>query len=167
MMDLLEVALPTSTVDSPKSTIILTTASSDGRINLYDLAQLSTLSTSKEIQPSATFDTDKTRLTSICAIGLLEKRVKGTTEEEEEEESDSEDDDQEEEDDDDALVDGKFAGEVGGEEEEEFEGIMINLSDNEIEEDSQDDGQPGEEDDEDEDEDDLDLEGLVDDEVEE
>jgi len=159
MMDLLEVALPTSTVDSPKSTIILTTASSDGRINLYDLSQLSTLSTSKEIQPSATFDTDKSRLTSICAIGLLEKRVKGTTEEEEEEESDPEDDDSEDEDE---LVDGKFAGEVGGEDQEEFEGIMINLSDNEIEEDSQDDGQPGEED---EDEDDLDLEGLVDDEV--
>ena len=165
-MDLLEVALPTSTVDSPKSTIILTTASSDGRINLYDLSQLSTLSsTSKEIEPSATFDTDKSRLTSICAIGLLEKRVKGAAQGIEEEESDSEDDEEDdEEEDDDELVDGKFAGEVGGEEEEEFEGIMINLSDNEIEEDSQDDIQPGEED---EDEDELNLEDLLDDEVEE
>ena len=167
MMDLLEVALPTSTVDSPKSTIILTTASSDGRINLYDLSQLSTLSsTSKEIEPSATFDTDKSRLTSICAIGLLEKRVKGAAQGTEEEESDSEVEEEDEEDDDDELLDGKFAGEVGGEEEEEFEGIMINLSDNEIEEDSQDDGQPGEED-EDEDEDELNLEDLLDDEVEE
>lgn len=176
MMDLLEVALPTADASpsSPESTIVLTTASSDGCINLYDLSALSgagpsakgakgkgkgkgkakaaaeTSEAAKEtlqVKPVATFDTDKSRLTSICAIGLVEKRPgqkaqgaeededdASSSEEEEEEEGDGEDDDEE-----DGMLD-KFAGEESGDENEEFEGVMINLSDNEIEDDSQDEG---------------------------
>ncbi|GAA6014557.1 hypothetical protein JCM11491_004540 [Sporobolomyces phaffii] len=164
MMDLLEVALPSTTESAePASTVILTTASSDGRINLYDLSLLaSTTSTTTkgkgkgkaktttvvnklELEPSATFDTDKSRLTSICAIGLLEKRGvatgAGTATSGAGDEGDSDDDDEEEEEEDDDEMIDKFAGEQSGDEDEDFEGIMINLSDNEIEEDSQDDGE--------------------------
>ncbi|GAA5905239.1 WD40 repeat domain-containing protein [Sporobolomyces salmoneus] len=166
MMDLLEVALPESS--TPHSTVILTTASSDGCINLYDLSSLpvssSTASTTTkgkgkgkgkgkaevetakekvEIKPIANFDTDKSRLTSICAIGLVEKRAKangGNGEDAEEEDSSSSEEEEEEnndEEEEEEMLD-KFAGEESGDENEEFTGVMINLSDNEIEEDSQD-----------------------------
>ncbi|GAA5982211.1 hypothetical protein JCM11641_006227 [Rhodosporidiobolus odoratus] len=136
-MDLLEVALPsTSTASSADSTVVLTTISSDGKIHLYDLARLSPPSTStkakkgkettpettesevKQIQPSASYDTDKTRLTCVCAVGMVERKGKngaqqeegGSESESDEEEEDSEDDEEEEE----ALQSG---------EEDEFVGI--------------------------------------------
>ncbi|GAA5947029.1 hypothetical protein JCM3765_002122 [Sporobolomyces pararoseus] len=182
MMDLLEVALPpsSSSSSSPESTVILTSASSDGCINLYDLSSLSTSTTTTtskgkgkgkgkaetkvvekfEIKPSASFDTDKSRLTSICAIGLIEKRQStnstGSAEGGAEGDSD-EDDEEEEEDESDDEIPEKFAGEESGDEDEEFEGVMINLSDNEIEDASEGEEVEGLED----------LEDLEDDEEEE
>ncbi|KPV78002.1 uncharacterized protein RHOBADRAFT_50525 [Rhodotorula graminis WP1] len=150
-MDLLEVALPTA---EPSSTMVLTTVSSDGKINMYDLARLprdapvaedkgkgkkATKPASApvpadklpEVLPSATFDTDKTRLTCVTAIGIVEKRARtagADGEAQQEEESSSEDDeegsDEEElsgEDGSELEVEGESEDE--DEEEEEFEGI--------------------------------------------
>lgn len=155
-MDLLEVALPTA---EPSSTMVLTTVSSDGKINLYDLARLPRDAPAAEVkgkgkgkkaaqpapapvpadelpevQPSATFDTDKTRLTCVTAIGMVEKRVKGgangdaqeaeedsSSEEEEEEGSDEEEVSGEE--GSEVELEGEGEGESEDEDEEEFEGI--------------------------------------------
>lgn len=136
MIDLLEVALPTS---EPSSTIVLTTVSSDGFINLYDLAdvQVATSTTTKnreggvEVEPIGKFDTDKSRLTCVCAIGLVDHggdaaKAGGENGNGSEDEDDDEDDDEEEEEDDDE--DGE------GESEEEFEGFGDEQEDEEEEE---------------------------------
>ncbi|GAA5882779.1 hypothetical protein JCM1840_002359 [Sporobolomyces johnsonii] len=147
MMDLLEVALPASpdapaSSSEPATTIVLTTVSSDGKIHLYDLARLARPATAtpkgkgkgkaaaapiptaapRGIEPSASYDTDKTRLTCVCAIGLVEKKRKGDGTdgdaaeggEESDEESDDDEDGSEEDDDDGSELEG---------EEDEFEGI--------------------------------------------
>lgn len=146
-MDLLEVALPTA---EPSSTVVLTTVSSDGKINLYDLARLpraaaapETPSASKgkgkgkgkqapaapapadelpQVEPSATFDTDKTRLTCVTAIGMVEKRVKSGENGEEQpgEDDDSSSEEEEHSDDGDGLEqEGESEGEEESEEDEE------------------------------------------------
>ncbi len=118
MMDLLEVACPT---EEPSSTIIVTTVSSDGKINLYDLSLLSSLVSGKhlpgtdavDIPPVGSYDTDASRLTCVCAIGTVNEKVMegeagdaGSSEEEEEdsdedlegpEDEDEEEDEEEEE----------------------------------------------------------------------
>ena len=119
MIDLLEVACPDSTPTSPNSTIILTTASSDGLINLYDLATLkSARSTAKagevvQVAPTKTHDTDGSRLTCICAIGMPAPKatVEGDQQDQEESEEDSEDDEEESEE--------EFTGIASGESENE------------------------------------------------
>ncbi|GAA6033748.1 hypothetical protein JCM8097_004411 [Rhodosporidiobolus ruineniae] len=155
-LDFLEVALPvspspaassSSAADSPASsaptTVILTSISSDGKINLYDLARLprpSSSSTSKkgkaaaaeqdgpkEVEPSASFDTDKSRLTCLCVVGLAERAGKGgkggEDEDEEEDEEESEEDSEEEEEEESEGEEEEFEGigESEGEDEEEGE----------------------------------------------
>ncbi|BGP21254.1 WD40 repeat containing protein [Rhodotorula toruloides] len=147
MMDLLEVALPTSdSASSPSSTIVLTTISSDGKINLYDLARLPTPSSTpsdgkgkgnkatvpapieaKEIEPVASYDTDKTRLTCVCAIGLVERKKgadgkdveESTDEEEAGDEEDGEETEEEELSADEEDVEAEFEGFEDEEEGEE------------------------------------------------
>ncbi|GAA5891851.1 hypothetical protein JCM8208_002912 [Rhodotorula glutinis] len=152
-MDLLEVALPTA---EPSSTMVLTTVSSDGKINLYDLARLprdapaaedkakgkgkkvaepasapAPVDELPEVLPSATFDTDKTRLTCVTAIGMVEKRVKpaGADGEAQQDEEDSSSEEEEEGSDEEVSgeegseLEGEGEGESEDEDEEEFEGI--------------------------------------------
>ena len=131
MLDLLEVAYPTpvpADSASARSTLVLSSISTDGKINLYDLSALSVLSTVErgatpvEIGPIASHDTDGSRLTCVCAIGLVGPiGAAGTSglegeEDEEEEESESE----EEEGGDSEESDGS-EGEDKGEEEIAFE----------------------------------------------
>ncbi|KAJ3794223.1 WD40 repeat-like protein [Lentinula aff. detonsa] len=81
----------------PHSTTIVSTVSSDGKINVYNLADLSgsrpEKSTIHQIQPVATYDTKGTRLTcvtlgegEIANNGVIGKRNRDQEEEEEEEE---------------------------------------------------------------------------------
>lgn len=120
MIDLLEVACPDSTPTAPTSTIILTTASSDGLINLYDLASLKAArATAKagevvQVSPARTHDTDGSRLTCVCAIGMPAPKAAPAEggEEEEDSEDDSEEDDEEE-------SEEEFAGIASGSEDEE------------------------------------------------
>ncbi|ORY80266.1 WD40-repeat-containing domain protein [Leucosporidium creatinivorum] len=105
MLDLLEVALPGSTVEEPASTVVVTSVSSDGKINLYDLAILASKKTALpagsteliDIEPSASHDTEGTRLTCVNAVGMaaVKKGANVGEEEEDDEESDSEDDSEE------------------------------------------------------------------------
>lgn len=107
MLDLLEVALPTATADSPASTVIVTSVSSDGFMHIYDLALLSQASAGEvaELEPSAKYDTDGTRLTCVCAIGMAERKGDGTkaklaldgvnVDDDDDDESSDEDDDDE------------------------------------------------------------------------
>ncbi|GAA5915536.1 hypothetical protein JCM6882_005929 [Rhodosporidiobolus microsporus] len=145
-MDLLEVALPSTATSSDKpSTIVLTTISSDGKINLYDLSRLprpasgkkagkkgkapaAEVGEPKEITPSATYDTDKTRLTCVCAVGMVERKggKGGAVEEDDDEEDEDSDEDEEEGGDEEDLsgeevegVEVDFEGEEEEEEEEE------------------------------------------------
>ena len=100
MLDLLEVACPDDTPTHSSSTIILSSISSDGKINLYDLAVLAKLAGGKhlpgtdpvDIPPSANYDTDGSRLTCVCAIGMAEQvaKMEKGEESESEEESDEE-----------------------------------------------------------------------------
>ncbi|GAA6060218.1 hypothetical protein JCM10212_002297 [Sporobolomyces blumeae] len=76
----------------------------------------------KQIGPSAVFDTDKTRLTCVSAIGLIEKRTKEQGANEEDEEGDGEGSSEEDEDEEDEEEDEE--GEEG-----EMGGVMINFSD--------------------------------------
>lgn len=132
MIDLLEVACPDSTPTSPTSTIILSTVSSDGLINLYDLATLkSARSTAKEgeiveVSPTSSHDTDGSRLTCVCVIGMPKpKIVKGEEEEDEEEsEEDSEGDSEEEDEEEFAVIASGSENEedIQFEDEEEEEG---------------------------------------------
>ncbi|GAA5991399.1 hypothetical protein JCM10908_003293 [Rhodotorula pacifica] len=130
MIDLLEVALPTA---EPSSTIVLTTVSSDGLINMYDLADVQAGSAAiaeegkeLEVQPIANFDTDKSRLTCVCAIGLVERGEAGAAKKGEngaaEDDSEEEEDDEEEESEDEDVAGGSQDGE-SEEDEEEFAGF--------------------------------------------
>lgn len=110
MIDLLEVALPTSTPTAPISTIIVSTISSDGKINLYDMALLPKLRLANpstpgsgtapfDVEPSASYDSDGSRLTCINSIGMAEVKVivEGAAgDEEEDDDEDSEEDSDEE-----------------------------------------------------------------------
>lgn len=141
-MDLLEVALPTSTNDTPASTVLVSTASSDGLINIYDLALLGAAKKVAEnnggvleIEPSATHDTDGTRLTCVCAIGMAERKGDGTKatlalggEGAGDGDSESEEDEEE------GEEDGLESAESDDEEEAEFAGIESELEDDEEEE---------------------------------
>ncbi|KAK4705518.1 protein MAK11, partial [Phenoliferia sp. Uapishka_3] len=81
MLDLLEVAYPVAAANpnsapTAPSTLVLSSISTDGKINLYDLASLSVLTNTEagepvEIGPIASHDTDGSRLTCVCAIGLV------------------------------------------------------------------------------------------------
>ncbi|BGP52546.1 Protein mak11 [Rhodotorula sphaerocarpa] len=131
MIDLLEVALPTA---EPSTTIVLTTASSDGFINFYDLADVHALvhardqksaagAAAGEVEPIGRFDTDKSRLTCVCAIGLVERAAGSKSAAQGDEDDDSEESDSEEEDedeDDDESEEGSGAEEL---EEDEFAGF--------------------------------------------
>ena len=144
MLDLLEVALPTSTKESPASTVLVATASSDGLINIYDLALLGAVKkvaekadSVLEIEPSATHDTDGTRLTCVCAIGMAERKGDGTKatlaigDGEVEEDDSSDEEDQGSENDEEpgsedeseefAGIESELEGEDGEEEEDESE----------------------------------------------
>lgn len=146
MMDLLEVALPsptptpTSTSEEsaePTTTIVLTTVSSDGQVHLYDLASLKLARTSStidpltaqqvmgEVAPTASYDTDKSRLTCVCVVGVVEKteKVPALGEEDQEGNDSAEEDDEDSEDEDEDVEGEEFQG-IGsdsGEEEEEEE----------------------------------------------
>lgn len=116
MLDLLEVAYPApadASSTAPRSTLVLSSISTDGKINLYDLAALSVLAGAEpgaepvEIGPSGSHDTDGSRLTCVCAIGLAlpggaaangEVEAEGESDGSsgEEGESDSEDEDEDE-----------------------------------------------------------------------
>jgi protein MAK11 len=138
MIDFLEVALPTS---ETSSTIVLTTVSSDGFINLYDLADVQVAITATEnnqeggveVEPIGNFDTDKSRLTCVCAIGLVDRggdagKAGGEDGNGSEDEEDDEDDEEDDEDED---------GE--GESEEEFEGFGDEQEDEDEEEEEEED----------------------------
>lgn len=136
MIDLLEVALPVipSHPTLATSTIIITTASSDGLINLYDMATLPILraahphvpgGTPFDVVPSGSHDTDGSRLTCVCAIGMAPVVKKGEGKDGEEEVVD--DDDEEEEDNEESGSDSEGEDseegdmeEGSGEEEEEL-----------------------------------------------
>jgi len=101
MLDLLEVALPTA---EPSSTIVLTSISSDGKINLYNLAQLASAPKDEngvaQLSPAAVHDTDGSRLTCVGVVGLVDRKDggqggdDGEESSDEEEESDDEDDEE-------------------------------------------------------------------------
>lgn len=140
MMDLLEVALPSVVDGEVETTIVLTTASSDGKINLYNLADLklarataivdpvSAVMQVVEVIPAATFDTDKSRLTCVCAVGVVERKNRegDAAEEEDDEEDDSEDDGgmlvHEDDEDDEDDSEGSFKGIASDSDEAEGEG---------------------------------------------
>lgn len=117
MLDLLEVALPTTPASS---TIVLTSISSDGKINLYNLAQLADGPKSEsgvaQLSPAGVHDTDGSRLTCVGAVGLVDRKDGGQGgddgEESSEEEEESEDDEEE-------LGEGEEESEEGSEEGEE------------------------------------------------
>lgn len=134
MIDLLEVALP-----DLSSTIVLTTCSSDGFIHLYDLVDLEAAVSTRPshpavageeptVEPAAKFDTDKSRLTCVCAIGLVERvpKLAGTEgddeDDEDEDEEESDDDSEEEEEEGDEAASGS-EGELLSGEEDEFAGF--------------------------------------------
>lgn len=131
MLDLLEVALPGSTAEEASSTVVVTSASSDGKINLYDLAILASKKAALpagsteliDVEPSASHDTEGTRLTCINAVGMavVKKNVKVGDEDKDEEESDSEEDSDE--DGEDIAFDSEeeLEGEEESEEEDEEE----------------------------------------------
>lgn len=131
MIDLLEVAYPSlPTPTSASSTLVLSSISSDGKINLYDLAALSTIVSSPnadgtpvEIAPSASHDTDGSRLTCLCVIGLAFGGAKPEADGDDEEEEDSEDGDEEESGSEEEELESEEEGEAEDEEdaEEEFE----------------------------------------------
>lgn len=132
MLDLLEVALPGSTAEEPSSTVVVVSASSDGKINLYDLAILASKKAALpagsteliNIEPSASHDTDGTRLTCVNAVGMAAPRKSAKAGEEEDEESDSEVDSEDGEDiafDSEEELEGESEEEEEGEEEGEEE----------------------------------------------
>lgn len=92
MLDILEVACPPTEEGVIPTTIVLTTISSDGKINLYDLASLKAAIASApadtivEVPATNSHDTDGSRLTCVCSVGLPAPRP-----EEEEEDDDDED----------------------------------------------------------------------------
>lgn len=133
MLDLLEVATPGLDVEGqPTSTMVLTSVSSDGKVNLYDLVLLArqkkvgSSTELVEIHPSASHDTDGTRLTCVNAVGMAERKgLKGDGGEEGEEESDSDSEDEEddsEEEGEDIVFGSEDELEGESEEEEEEEG---------------------------------------------
>ncbi|GAA5884251.1 hypothetical protein JCM3774_003592 [Rhodotorula dairenensis] len=145
MIDLLEVALPTS---EASSTIVLTTVSSDGWINLYDLADVSAAMAQDgarievEVEPVGRFDTDKSRLTCVCTIGLVERGVEAKATNGG---KDGEDDDDDKDDDD-------SDGEGDSEEDDEEDFAQFEDGDEDEGEGEDDDDDEEEEEDEDEDE---------------
>ncbi|KAM0750385.1 WD40 repeat-like protein [Meredithblackwellia eburnea MCA 4105] len=124
MLDILEVAYPTTT---PSSTLVLTSISTDGKINLYDLSSLpSSLGTGHEIEPIASHDTDGSRLTCVFAVGMVGGAKTKKASEDGEAAVESEEDESEEEDE--KEGDEEEDGEEGEDEEleedeDEFEGI--------------------------------------------
>ncbi|KAK4057751.1 Protein mak11 [Microbotryomycetes sp. JL221] len=106
MLDVLEVARP----DQPTSTIAVVSASSDGFINVYDLAPVANAAGSQdavevEIEPSGQYDTDGSRLTCVNAIGIADSQLfssqRATGDDEDSEQSTDEEDDEDDEDDED------------------------------------------------------------------
>ncbi|BGP12312.1 hypothetical protein JCM10213_002584 [Rhodosporidiobolus nylandii] len=138
-MDLLEVALPsTSSSAETQSTVVLTTISSDGKIHLYDLARISSPAAPaskkgkgkaadgdaaelKEVQPSAVYDTDKTRLTCVCAIGMVERKGGAAAGGDDEDSDDDDEEDSDEETEEEELLGSADEGEFEGIEDEDEE----------------------------------------------
>ncbi|KAJ4476186.1 WD40-repeat-containing domain protein [Lentinula aciculospora] len=107
-MQTLNISLPSPTLLTPSSdnrihchsTTILSTVSSDGKINVYDLGYLSRSnteqSTTQTIQPVATYDTKGTRLTCVT-LGegdMVIDNITGKRSREEEDEVSSDKDDE-------------------------------------------------------------------------
>ncbi|KAL0576232.1 Protein mak11 [Marasmius crinis-equi] len=125
-METLSVTIPQAeeNTTSPKSTIIVSTVSSDGKIHVYDLSSLPSEGKEVvEIQPAAEYDTKGTRLTCITLAGddsgsiavSVGKRKRG------DEEEHGVDDDEEDEGGDWGGVDGEDAESEQGEDEDEEE----------------------------------------------
>ncbi|WVQ76400.1 hypothetical protein IAR50_006066 [Cryptococcus sp. DSM 104548] len=124
------------TPSGPRPTVLLTSVSSDGLINLYDLAQ--TLEKEEDgeenrVEPASQYDTKGTRLTCVFLADGQEagkiRKVKEEVVSEEEEESDEEDEgadfygsEQASEEESDEAEDGGMEVEFEDEEEEEEEG---------------------------------------------
>ena len=68
-VDTLRIALPTVPNSSRTATTLVSTISSDGKVQLYDLASVPAQSTSKDVQPQnspvADYDTKGSRLTCL------------------------------------------------------------------------------------------------------
>ncbi|KAM0793651.1 hypothetical protein ACM66B_001082 [Microbotryomycetes sp. NB124-2] len=94
MLDLLEVAVP----DAETSTVVAVSASSDGLINVYDLAVLPSSAKGEkaalDIEPSGTYDTEASRLTCVCAIGLTDAPTTATEGEDHDDEIDESEEDE-------------------------------------------------------------------------
>lgn len=121
MLDLLEVAYPTSSAtEEAETTLVLTSASSDGKINFYDLAALSQES-EEEIKPIGCFDTDGSRLTCVCAVGMVERKGEEAKGEDEEDSSDEEEEEEDDDDDEEEELEEEDEDEEEDEEEEEEE----------------------------------------------
>jgi len=80
----LDIALPTQESSTPASTKIICTASSDGRIHIYDLARVPCGDAGgiEEIRPEVVYDSKGTRLTCVAladgdAAGASEPAVSG------------------------------------------------------------------------------------------
>ncbi|THV02558.1 WD40 repeat-like protein [Dendrothele bispora CBS 962.96] len=133
----LTIALPPSPTSNRSSTTIMSSVSSDGKIHVYDLFDLSSLVKEKdgsktvtvvEIQPVAVYDTKGTRLTclaladgevtSIPVVARNGKRKRGQSEDEDSSELDE---DEGEEDEWAGVQDEETDAEEGEEEEEEEE----------------------------------------------
>ncbi|TDL23704.1 WD40 repeat-like protein [Rickenella mellea] len=93
-VDTLDISSPCLTGQAEKSTTIVSTASSDGKIHVYDLSELSdgSASTEKvELHPVAEYDTKGTRLT--CCTLADGEAVDSPTAEKRKRDSDDENDD--------------------------------------------------------------------------
>ncbi|KAH7873889.1 WD40-repeat-containing domain protein [Lentinula edodes] len=113
--------LPTSSIRRhPHSTTIISTVSSDGKINVYDLGHLHEFNAGKisiqEIQPVATYDTKGTRLTCVT-LGEGEIGTDNVTGKRNRDRQEVE-----EEDDDESAEDEEWGGVGADEDEEEEEG---------------------------------------------
>ncbi|KAG9031824.1 hypothetical protein FRB95_002269 [Tulasnella sp. JGI-2019a] len=139
-MDTLQVSLPTSPQAPPLITTYLTTISSDGKIHVYDCADIpaaegiptsaSSPTEVKTIHPIAKYDTKGSRLTCVAFAdgevplhvnGLVGKRKRNATEGNEDSEGDDDDDDH-----DDASAEGDAsASEEASDEEHGSEGPEV------------------------------------------
>lgn len=127
----LKIALPPLSQDSRKSTTIISTASSDGRVRIYDIAVLPTEVPVEitQLEPVAEYDTKGSRLTCMTVADgdvvlsvVNGKRKRKEVDEDEDDDAMNEDEDQDEDeakDDDEELPPGQDEGADGDETEDD------------------------------------------------